>query len=211
MHTYATRPTEIDSPAAWRRLAAAVVIATFGGVGMWSVVVALPAVQAEFGVDRAAASLPYTVNMVGFALGGVLMGRLADRVGIMGSVILGALLLALGYALAGALAGSLWQFALAYGVLIGIGGSVVFGPLMADLPMVRAAAGHRGRAGRERQLPRRHVLAARGSAFRRNGWLARHASGHRSRLRGCHAAALADAASPGAIGADGGAGTGPRA
>ena len=48
-----------DSAAAWLRLAVAVVLSTIGGVGMWSVVVALPAVQAEFGVARADASLPY--------------------------------------------------------------------------------------------------------------------------------------------------------
>ena len=56
---------------------------TVGAVGMWSVVVALPAIQAEFGVDRAAASLPYTMVMLGFAGGGVVAGRLADRFGIM--------------------------------------------------------------------------------------------------------------------------------
>ena len=41
---------------------------------MWSVVVALPAVQADFGVARADASLPYTLTMIGFAVGGVADG-----------------------------------------------------------------------------------------------------------------------------------------
>ena len=50
------------------RLAAAVCLGTIGGVGMWSVVVVLPAVQAEFGVTRGAASLPYTLTMLGFGL-----------------------------------------------------------------------------------------------------------------------------------------------
>ena len=59
------------------------VLSTIGGISLWSVVVVLPAVQAEFGVDRATASLPYTLTMVGFALGGVMMGRMADRCGIM--------------------------------------------------------------------------------------------------------------------------------
>ena len=36
-----------------------------GSAGMWTYVVALPAVQADFGVDRAAASLPYTLLMLG--------------------------------------------------------------------------------------------------------------------------------------------------
>jgi MFS family permease len=125
----------IDAAPAWRRLAAAMALGTVGGVGMWSVVVVLPAVQAEFGADRAAASLPYTLTMIGFALGGLLMGRLADRYGIARPLVLGTLSLAAGYGLS-ALSTSLWQFALAHGVLVGaLGSSVAFGPLMADVSL----------------------------------------------------------------------------
>ena len=60
---------------------------------MWSVVVALPAIQAEFGVDRAAASLPYTLAMIGFGVGGVVIGRLADRFGVALPLVLGTLAL----------------------------------------------------------------------------------------------------------------------
>ena len=70
--------------------------ATIGGVGLWSTVVVLPVIQAEFGVDRAGASIPYTATMIGFAIGGVLMGRLADRTGIMVPVMLGAVILGAG-------------------------------------------------------------------------------------------------------------------
>ncbi len=107
-------------------------MSTIGGVGLWSVVVALPAVQAEFGVARAEASLPYTVAMVCFAVGGVVMGRLVDRFGIMWPLISGAILLGLGYMLA-ASAGTLWQFALAQGLLIGFGAAATFGPLVSDI------------------------------------------------------------------------------
>ncbi|MFE1602007.1 MFS transporter [Methylobacterium sp. ID0610] len=120
-----------DSPAAWRRLAVAVLLTTIGGVGMWSVVVVLPAVQAEFGIARAAASLPYTLTMVGFALGGVLMGRLADRFGIVLPLVIGGLCVAAGYGVT-AVARSLWPFVLAHGLLIGVGCSAAFAPLMAD-------------------------------------------------------------------------------
>ena len=126
------RADHIDSAHAWWRLAAAVVLSTIGGVGMWSVVVALPAVQAEFGVARADASLPYTLTMLGFALGGVLMGRLADRHGVMWPVVGSACVLGLGY-LACGMAGSLWQFAIAHGLLIGVGSSATFAPLLADM------------------------------------------------------------------------------
>ena len=47
-----------ESTYAWVRLGAALVLSAIGGVGMWSVIVALPAVQVEFGVARSAASLP---------------------------------------------------------------------------------------------------------------------------------------------------------
>jgi MFS family permease len=122
----------VESPYAWLRLWTAVALSTIGGVGMWSVVVALPAIQADFGIDRAAASLPYTLGMIGFAGGGVLTGRLADRYGIAVPVVLGTLMLSLGYVASG-MAPTLWLVALAQGALIGVGCSATFGPLMADI------------------------------------------------------------------------------
>ena len=129
-----TRSTRgVDSPYAWFRLAVAMVLSTIGGVGMWSVVVALPAVQAEFAVARAGASLPFTLTMIGFAVGGVLMGRLADRTGVIVPVMIGAVAIGVGYALA-SVVGTLWQFALVYGLLIGMfGTAATFVPLLADI------------------------------------------------------------------------------
>src|SRR6202022_4029708 len=127
-HSDFHRAEEADSPAAWLRPAAAVLIGTIGGGGMWSGVVALAAVQAEFVVARADAALPYTLSMLGYAFGGVAMGRLSDRYGIVRPMVFGTLVLSLGYVLAGAAAADLWQFALAYGVLLGAGSSVTTGP-----------------------------------------------------------------------------------
>jgi MFS family permease len=126
-------PSEsFESPYAWARLLASLALMTFGGVGMYAVIVALPALQSEFGVARAAASLPFTATMVGFGLGGVLMGGLADRFGVIVPVVIGSIGLGLGFVAAGA-AGSLWQFVLAQGVLIGfLGISATFAPLVAD-------------------------------------------------------------------------------
>lgn len=121
---------QIDSARAWLRLAVAVLLSTVGGVGMWSFMVALPAIQADFGIGRGEASLPFTLAMVGFACGGVLMGKLADRFGIAVPLALGTVLLVLGYIAVG-LSSSLWQVAFAHGV-IGVGCSSSFGPLMAD-------------------------------------------------------------------------------
>ena len=121
----------IESTYAWVRLGASLALSTIGGVGVWSVVVALPAVQAEFGVARAGASFPYTLTLLGFAIGGVVMGRLADKYGAMTPVVLGAVMIALGYAAAGS-ATTIWQYALAQGVLIGTGSAATFAPLVAD-------------------------------------------------------------------------------
>jgi MFS family permease len=121
-----------DSRASWFRLALSLVASTLGGVGMWSVVVALPAVQAEFGAARAEASLAYTMTMMGFALGGVGLGGVADRFGVAVTTALGGALLGLGYVAAG-YATSLTAFALAHGLLIGLGTSATFAPLVADV------------------------------------------------------------------------------
>ncbi|HEY1384927.1 MAG TPA: MFS transporter [Dongiaceae bacterium] len=128
-----TMTAELDGGTAWRRLAAALALAAIGGVGLWSSVVVLPTIQAEFGVDRAGASIPYTATMVAFALGGAFMGRLADRFGIMVPMILGSIMLGIGYFVAAG-AGSYWHFVAAQAVLIGgLGSSCTFGPLVADI------------------------------------------------------------------------------
>jgi MFS family permease len=121
-----------ESPYAWWRLAVSLALMTLGGAGMYGVTVVLPAIQAEFGVARGDASLPYTVTMIGFGLGGILMGRLSDRFGVMVPVLGGAVGLSLGFVAAG-LSANLWQFTLAQGLLIGLlGTSATFAPLVAD-------------------------------------------------------------------------------
>ncbi len=127
-----TASNDIDGRYAWTRLLVSVLIATIGSVGMWSVVVVLPMVQREFGVDRADASLSYTMTMVGFAVGNVWLGQIVDRAGsIFLPLVASAAALFVGFVL-GAAVGSIWLFALLQG-LIGFGASATFGPLIADL------------------------------------------------------------------------------
>jgi len=124
---------EIDGAYAWMRLALSTLLSTIGGLGMWSVVVALPAVQAEFGVARGSASLPYTLTMIGVASGNVMMGRIVDRFGVVIPLLIAGTGLGVGY-VAASLVGTLTQFTLAYGVLIALlGCSVTFGPMIADI------------------------------------------------------------------------------
>lgn len=121
----------LDSRISWARLGLSLALSLVGNAGLWSIVVILPAVQAEFGVDRAAASLTFTATMIGSGLGNYLIGRALDRFGVAVSLIAAALLLASGFALAalapGILALSLVQF------FIGFGTAASFGPLIADV------------------------------------------------------------------------------
>ena len=122
---------EIKSAYAWLRLAAALAVGTIGSIGMWSFVVALPYVQADFGVARGEASLPFTLTMIGFGVGGMVMGRFADRRGIAWPATCGAFALASGYVLSG-FSANIWQFAAAH-ALLGFGSSATFGPMMSDI------------------------------------------------------------------------------
>ena len=121
-----------DSRYSWWRLLASLALSTIGGIGLWSTVVVLPAIEAEFGVGRGGASLPYTATMIGAAFGGIAMGRLADRFGIMKPLIISAVFLCIGF-IAAAYTASYWQFIAAQALLIGmLGSSTTFGPLVAD-------------------------------------------------------------------------------
>jgi MFS family permease len=119
-----------DSRRAWTRLAVAVLIGALGSVGMWSVVVALPVVQNDFGATRGTASLAFTMVMLGFGSGGVLTGKITDRYGIVTAIGLGIGILGLGYILAG-MSNSIWHFILVH-FAIGLSSSATFGPLMAE-------------------------------------------------------------------------------
>ena len=121
-----------DSPYAVRRLLIALAVMTIGNGGMYAVVTVLPVVQAEFGVARADASLPYTMLMIGFGIGAMLMGRLADRFGVFVPVTISGVSLGLGYALS-SWSPNIWTFALAQGLFVGLlGSSALFAPLIAD-------------------------------------------------------------------------------
>ncbi|MGE0776419.1 MAG: MFS transporter [Sphingomonadaceae bacterium] len=123
---------DIDGAYAWRRLAISLAFATLGGVGMWGIVVVLPEMQAEFGVARGDASLPYMMTMVGFGLGNAFIGRLVDRFGYMLPALFFAAMLGIGYILAG-LAPSIWLLVAVQGLFIGLGSAVTFAPLIADI------------------------------------------------------------------------------
>jgi len=124
-------PSVLDSRYSWKRLAITLLIATIANVGMWSIITIMPQVQAEFGTARAAASLPYTLTMAGFALGNLVIGRAVDRFGITLALSGAAVTLGIGYSAAAA-SPSIHLLSAAQFV-IGFGTAAGFGPLIADI------------------------------------------------------------------------------
>jgi len=133
--------TELESAApgpsvgAYRylRLIAALLLMMVGGSAMNAIIVALKPVGNEFAVSRGLASVPYMLFMLGFGVGGVALGRVADRFGIVVPAILASIALPAGF-FAAAQATALWQYCAAMGVLAGLlGASVTFSPIVSDI------------------------------------------------------------------------------
>jgi MFS family permease len=121
----------LDSRTSWTRLGLSLALSLVGNAGMWAIIVILPAVEAEFGVDRATASLPYTLTMVGFAFGNWVIGRWVDRHGVARVLAASALLIGVSFAGA-AMAPNIATLSVLQ-VAIGFGTAASFGPLIADV------------------------------------------------------------------------------
>jgi MFS family permease len=123
--------TITDSRYAWLRLLITLAVGIIVNAGMWTIIVLLPDMQAEFGGGRAEASLPYTLTMVGFAVGNFAIGRAVDRFGVTVSLIAAAIGAAVGYLLA-TFSTSIAMVSAAQ-LLIGFCSAAGFGPLIADI------------------------------------------------------------------------------
>jgi len=122
----------MDSGYAWVRLAVSLCLTTVGSAGMYVCMVGVPAYEFAFGVDRSAASLPYTWAMLGFGVGGMVIGQLVDRFGIVRPLFFSTIILAGAFLLAGRVQ-SFALFALLHGVIGACGCAAVFSPLLADI------------------------------------------------------------------------------
>ena len=127
-----SKTAAVDSNYAWARLLACLAMTTVGSAGMYVVMVALPAFQSEFGISRAGASLPFTMVMLGFGIGGIINGKLVDRYGVARPVAFS--IVALGLSYIGAAHAPNYPTFLFTNVAIGwFGCAAVFGPLLADI------------------------------------------------------------------------------
>ena len=124
-------PAILDSRYSWFRLCVTLLAGTVGGAGLWSVVIVLPAVQADFGAERGWVSVAYTTTMVGFALGNLVLGRILDRHGVVLVILAATVMSVAGYALAALMPSLIGLMVMQ--ALIGVGASAFFGPLVADI------------------------------------------------------------------------------
>ena len=99
---------------------------------MFSLPVFLSAITQATGWSRTGVSTAMTIGFLAMAVGSVGWGAFADRFGPRPAALAGAGLLAAGLALAGE-ARALWQFQLAFGVLVGVSAAAALAPTMATV------------------------------------------------------------------------------
>ena len=140
----AAREGVADSLAAWRvALASLLLVACGMGVVylLWS---NLKTISDDMGWARGTTSAAYALEMLGTGIGGILMGRIADRIGAARVALVGALAIPAGSLLL-ARVDEAWQFCLIFGLVIGfLGNAALFAPLIASA--TRWFERHRGLA-----------------------------------------------------------------
>ena len=111
----------IDGPAAWRVATVCLIImsVTFGAP--YIATVALKQIAVEFGGQRSVPAAAMSLTWLGTGTGGVLMGWVAERVGVRRTVVGGASMVLLGLVLSAG--GSSWELYVGHGLLIGLLGN----------------------------------------------------------------------------------------
>lgn len=111
----------IESKESWIVAGVALAILTLSFGAPWIVVVALKPIASELDGVRSIPALASALAWFGQGLGGILMGRLAEIIGVRWTVICGALMIYLGLLLS--MGGAPWQLYLGHGLFIGILGN----------------------------------------------------------------------------------------
>jgi MFS family permease len=121
--------TRVDSRAAWKTawLVLAILSVSYGSPLL--IVVGLKPIQEALGTERSVVALAGALVWVGTGAGGILMGWLADRIGIRSTVMIGASMIAGGLALSSL--GVVWALYIGHGLMVGLlGNGGVYPPLL---------------------------------------------------------------------------------
>jgi MFS family permease len=121
--------SSVESRASWRAawITLGILSISFGAPLL--IVVGMKPMQEALGIERAVVALAGALIWVGTGAGGILMGWLADRIGLRTTVAIGACMIAGGLALSST--GSIWALYVGQGLMVGfLGGGGVYPPLL---------------------------------------------------------------------------------
>src|SRR6202048_2451646 len=122
-------PASIESRASWLAAAITLLLLSASCGAPLIVVVGLKPIAASLDTDRSVVALAASLVWLGTGLGGIMMGRLADRVGMRPVAVFGAAMTALGLAVSAV--GQTWALFLGSAVMIGLlGNSAHYPPLV---------------------------------------------------------------------------------
>jgi MFS family permease len=108
----------IETRTSWLTATAALAILAIAFGAPWITAVALKDIAAEVGGVRAIPALATALAWIGSGVGGIVMGRIAEKIGVRWTVMFGAVMIAVGLALA--TLGPTWQLQLGYGLFVGL-------------------------------------------------------------------------------------------
>lgn len=114
----ATSAPSIESKASWVVAFVALIAMMFAFGAAWIIAVALKDIAAEVNGARSIPALAASLAWLGSGMGGILMGRIADRIGTRWTVLGGALMIAAGLALS--TYGPPWPLWIGHGLFIGL-------------------------------------------------------------------------------------------
>src|SRR5216684_724716 len=122
-------PDSIENRSSWAAAAITTAILAISYGAPLLVVVGLKPITSALGTERSVVALTGALVWVGTGMGGIVMGWVADRIGVRSTVVFGALMAALGLAVS--TTGQVWALFLGHAVLIGLlGNSAHFPPLV---------------------------------------------------------------------------------
>jgi MFS family permease len=138
--SHSLEAASIETRTSWVVAFAALAIMSISYGAPVVAVVALKQIAADLGSERSVPSLAYSLAWLGTAVGGLAMGRIAERIGVRWTAGFGALMVGLGLCVA--TGGSPWQLYVGYGLLIGlIGNAGINAPLYIYVSISTSAIG----------------------------------------------------------------------
>ena len=111
----------IETRASWVVAGISLVLLGLSFGGPWITAVALKAIAAEMGALRSVPALASSLAWFGSAVGGILMGRVANRIGIRWTVMFGTVMIAIGLFIS--TGGEPWQLYVGHGLFMGLLGN----------------------------------------------------------------------------------------